>query len=46
MPNVVFSEGYPACIESHFTVCWWEQQGTDLSYNPNSNYGNITITDL
>jgi pimeloyl-ACP methyl ester carboxylesterase len=33
MPEYAISRKYPLVLENYFTVCWWEQRGTGLSYN-------------
>ncbi|WP_156184548.1 alpha/beta fold hydrolase [Clostridium carboxidivorans] len=32
MPEYPFTEKYPTCLEDHFTVVWWDQRGSGLSY--------------
>jgi pimeloyl-ACP methyl ester carboxylesterase len=32
-PEIAFSEKHPTGLETLFTVCWWEQRGSGLSYN-------------
>lgn len=32
-PEIAFAEKYPAGLEKLFTVCWWEQRGSGISYN-------------
>jgi pimeloyl-ACP methyl ester carboxylesterase len=34
MPEYFLSLKKPTGLENHFTVCWWEQRGSGLSYNP------------
>ncbi|MEX5298330.1 alpha/beta hydrolase [Kocuria sp. CPCC 205292] len=34
MPEYFLTERYPTVLEHHFTVAWWEQRGTGLSYSP------------
>ena len=34
MPEFAISQGYPAVLENHFVVCWWEQRGSGLSFHP------------
>ena len=34
MPEYWISQNYPTELEDIFTVVWWEQRGTGLSYNP------------
>lgn len=33
MPEYFFSQQYPTDLEDYFTVVWWEQRGSGLSYN-------------
>lgn len=35
MPEYWLTHRYPTGLEDHFTVVWWEQRGTALSYSPN-----------
>ena len=32
-PEIAFTEKYPTGLETLFTVCWWEQRGSGLSFN-------------
>lgn len=32
-PEVAFTQEYPTGLEKIFTVCWWEQRGSGMSYN-------------
>lgn len=32
-PEIAFTEKYPTGLEKLFTVCWWEQRGSAMSYN-------------
>ena len=32
MPDYFLTRRYPTGLEDHFTVCWWEQRGSGLSY--------------
>ena len=34
MPDYFLTERYPTGFEEHFTVVWWEQRGSGLSYSP------------
>jgi len=34
MPDYFLTQKYPTGLEEIFTVVWWEQRGTGLSYNP------------
>src|SRR5689334_16868295 len=33
MPDYFLNQSYPAGLEDCFTVCWWEQRGSGLSYS-------------
>jgi pimeloyl-ACP methyl ester carboxylesterase len=33
MPDYFLNEKYPTGIENYFTMVWWEQRGSGLSYN-------------
>lgn len=35
MPEYFLTEKYPTGLEDYFTVVWWEQRGSGLSYQPN-----------
>lgn len=43
MPDYVLSEQYPPELEDLFTVVWWDQRGTALSYDPNIPAASMTI---
>lgn len=32
-PEIAFTQKYPTGLEKLFTVCWWEQRGSGMSYN-------------
>jgi len=34
MPDYFLTEHYPTGLDEYFTVAWWEQRGSGLSYNP------------
>lgn len=36
MPEYEFTEKYPTGFEDNFTVVWWDQRGSGLSYNSNT----------
>jgi pimeloyl-ACP methyl ester carboxylesterase len=35
MPDYFLTERYPTGLEDYFTVVWWEQRGSGISYSPN-----------
>ena len=35
MPEYWLTQSYPTHLEDHFTVVWWEQRGSGLSYHSN-----------
>lgn len=35
IPDYFLTRKYPAGLEDNFTMVWWEQRGSGLSYNPN-----------
>jgi pimeloyl-ACP methyl ester carboxylesterase len=35
MPDYFLTQKYPTGLEDHFTVVWWEQRGSGISYNAN-----------
>lgn len=37
---------YKVGLEDFFTVCYWEQRGSGLSYNPNIKENSMTLTQL
>ncbi|NMS91111.1 alpha/beta hydrolase [Clostridioides difficile] len=32
-PEICFTKKYPAVLEKLFTICWWEQRGSGISYS-------------
>src|ERR1043165_3380637 len=34
MPDYLLTEHYPTGLEDYFTVVWWEQRGSGISYSP------------
>jgi pimeloyl-ACP methyl ester carboxylesterase len=46
MPDYFLSQRYPTGLEDMFTVIWWEQRGSGLSYNPNIQRETITVEQL
>lgn len=35
IPDYFLTERYPTGLDEYFTVVWWEQRGSGLSYSPN-----------
>ena len=35
IPDYFLTQKYPTSLEDHFTVVWWEQRGSGLSYSTN-----------
>ena len=46
MPDYFLGQKYPTGLEDHFTVVWWEQRGTGLSYSPDIPPETITVEQL
>jgi pimeloyl-ACP methyl ester carboxylesterase len=36
MPDYFLTEKYPTGLEDYFTVVWWEQRGSGMSYSPDT----------
>lgn len=34
MPDYFLTQDYPTGLEEHFTVVWWDQRGSGLSFDP------------
>lgn len=45
-PEIAFSQKYPAGFETMFTVCWWEQRGSGISYDAQSKPQDMTIAQM
>ena len=45
-PEVAFNEGYPTGLEKLFTVCWWEQRGSGISYDRKLSGKEMTLKQL
>jgi pimeloyl-ACP methyl ester carboxylesterase len=43
MPEYFLTERYPTGLEEHFTVCWWEQRGSGLSYHADQPVQALTV---
>jgi pimeloyl-ACP methyl ester carboxylesterase len=46
LPEYAISRKYPTVLEDLFTVCWWEQRGAGLSYNPSIPLETMTFEQL
>lgn len=42
MPDYFLTQDYPTGLDEEFTVVWWEQRGSGLSYNPGSSPESVT----
>ncbi len=45
-PEYFLVEKYPAGLEDHFTVCYWEQRGGGISYTPQVTLESMTLQQL
>lgn len=45
-PEIAFTAKYPTGLEKIFTVCWWEQRGSGISYNPRLAKKEMTIEQM
>ena len=46
MPDYFLTQRYPTGLEDAFTVVWWEQRGSGLSYSPDIPLETMTIEQL
>jgi|APFre7841882724_1041349.scaffolds.fasta_scaffold04183_4 pimeloyl-ACP methyl ester carboxylesterase len=46
MPDYFLTQNYPTGLEDYFTVVWWEQRGSGLSYNPDVPPGATTTEQI
>lgn len=46
LPEYAVSRKYSTVLEDLFTVCWWEQRGAGLSYNPRIPLETMTFEQL
>ncbi len=46
LPEYFLTESPPTGIEDLFTVCWWDQRGSGLSYSPGIPRGQPTVEQL
>ncbi|MGC6767769.1 alpha/beta fold hydrolase [Enterococcus sp. LJL51] len=45
-PEIMFTQEYPTGLEDLFTVCWWEQRGSGISYRKNVSRETMTINQM
>jgi pimeloyl-ACP methyl ester carboxylesterase len=43
MPDYFLTEKYPTGLDEYFTVVWWEQRGSGMSYNPDIPLESMTL---
>ena len=46
MPDYFLTEKYPTGLEDHFTVVWWEQRGSGISYSPDIPRETMTLDQM
>ena len=46
MPDYFLTQQYPTGLEDLFTVVWWEQRGSGLSYSPDLPQDTLTVDQL
>lgn len=46
MPDYFLAQKYPTGLEDYFTVIWWEQRGSGMSYNSDVLNDTITLEQL
>ncbi len=46
MPDYFLTQKYPTGLEDDFTVVWWEQRGSGLSYYPDISPESVTLEQL
>lgn len=45
-PEIAFTQRYPTGLEKLFTVCWWEQRGSGISYSHKIKPQEMTIEQM
>jgi pimeloyl-ACP methyl ester carboxylesterase len=45
-PEIAFTGQYPTGLDKIFTVCWWEQRGSGMSYNRSITKHEMTIEQM
>jgi len=46
MPDYFLTEQYPTGLEDYFTVVWWEQRGSGMSYSPDIPAETMTLEQM
>ncbi len=46
IPEYFLTQKYPTGLEDYFTVVWWEQRGSGMSYNSNISPESITLDQM
>jgi len=46
MPDYFIAKRYPTGLEEHFTVVWWEQRGSGISFNPSLSPETMTLEQM
>ncbi len=46
MPEYFLNQSYPSELEDYFTVVWWEQSGSGISYHSNNSSEAITLKQM
>jgi pimeloyl-ACP methyl ester carboxylesterase len=46
MPEYFLAQRYPTGLEDHFTVVWWEQRGSGISYSADNSGEKLTLEQL
>jgi len=46
MPEYFLTEKYPTGMEDYFTVAWWEQRGSGISYKTDASPTSITLEQM
>jgi len=46
MPDYFLTQRYPPGLDDLFTVCWWEQRGSGLSFDPTADPRTVTLDQL
>jgi pimeloyl-ACP methyl ester carboxylesterase len=46
IPDYFLTQNYPTGLEDYFTVVWWEQRGSGLSFNKDASSDSVTTDQL